>query len=126
MANETSYEQFLRRYESLKALYFSPKSNPQYDEEGEELPSAFMSKVQITRIFLEEMKCHVPSHRQDPPRFLDGKIGPTFAELAAQQQAKAAPSNAAPVHRDVAAELEAARVVAASQDPVPEFSEPTA
>jgi hypothetical protein len=84
MSNSASYEQFLNRYESLKALYFSPKSNPRYDEEGEEIPSAFMTKTQITRIFLEEMKCHVPTHRQDPPKFLDGKVGPSLAEVMAR------------------------------------------
>lgn len=91
MSESASYEQFLKRYESLKALYFSPKSNPQFDSDGEELPSAFMSKTQITRVFLEEMKCHVPSHRQDPPKFLDGRVGPSWAELAARNQEAAIP-----------------------------------
>jgi hypothetical protein len=86
-----SYEQFLRRYEDLKALYFSPKSNPQYDDDGEELPSSYMSKVQITKIFLEEMRVQVPSHRQDPPRFLDGRVGPSMAEIAAMKATPVAP-----------------------------------
>jgi len=77
-----SYESFLRRYNDLKKLYFSPKSNPQFDEEGDEVPSAHMSKAQICRVFLEEMRVNVPTHRQDPPRFLDGRVGPNFVETA--------------------------------------------
>jgi uncharacterized protein (DUF1800 family) len=122
MANETSYEQFLKRYESLKALYFSPKSNPQYDDDGEELPSAFMSKTQITRIFLEEMKCHVPSHRQDPPKFLDGRVGPTWADLMAQKQ-QAAPVPTEPVAYGEAERREAEKLIAASQGAVPPLPE---
>lgn len=64
------YEQFLRRYEELKRLYFSPKSDPRYDSDGEELPSAFLQKDQIVRIFTQEMRVAVPTSVIDPPRFL--------------------------------------------------------
>jgi hypothetical protein len=78
MADHADYSQFLARYNNLKALYFSPKSNPQYDDEGGEVPSAFMSKSQICKLFLEEMRVQVPSHRLDPPKFLDGTVGPAY------------------------------------------------
>jgi hypothetical protein len=71
MAQQVDYDAFVKRYEELKALYFSPKSNPKYDEDGEEIPSPFMAKDQIVKIFLEQMRVHVPTHRQDKPRFLD-------------------------------------------------------
>lgn len=77
---QASYDQFLARYNNLKALYFSPRSNPQYDEDGEEIPSPFMGKSQICKIFLEEMRVQVPSHRQDPPTFLDGRVGPSSVD----------------------------------------------
>lgn len=75
---EASYEQFLKRYEELKGLFFSPKSLPQYDDDNEEIPSPYMTRTQIMRIFTEEMRVIPPQHRQDPPKFLDGSVGPAY------------------------------------------------
>lgn len=75
-AMQGSYEMFLRRYEELKALYFSPRSLPQFDDDGEEIPTPYMKRDQIIKIFMDEMKVQPPTHRQDPPRFLDGSPTP--------------------------------------------------
>jgi hypothetical protein len=76
------YELFLKRYEQLKALYFSPLAMRQpVDEEGEPIPSCFMSQAQIANTFLTELKVQVPVHRQDPPRFLDGTVGPSLSQV---------------------------------------------
>lgn len=64
------YEAFVRRYEMLKRLYFSRASDPQYDEDGQELPSAALNKQQIVDIFLKQMKVHVPRTPQDQISFL--------------------------------------------------------
>lgn len=75
-ARNVDYDIFLRRYEELKRLYFSPKSDPRYDSDGEEIPSAFLQKDQIVRIFTQEMRVAVPTSVTDQPRFLMNASSP--------------------------------------------------
>lgn len=63
-------EQLVKRYETLKRLYFSHLSDPQYDEDGEEVPSAYPTKAQIVEIFMKQMGVHVPRSPTDPISFL--------------------------------------------------------
>lgn len=46
------------RYELLKKQYFSSAANPQYDEEGEELPNAISRSYIIAQF--EQMGCQLP------------------------------------------------------------------
>jgi hypothetical protein len=70
------YELFVRRYEELKKLYFSPKSDPKFDSDGQEMPSAYLTKSQIVEILTKQMRVSVPTHRQDPIRFLQTQDAP--------------------------------------------------
>lgn len=67
---EGNYEQLVKRYETLKKLYFSHLSDPRYDEDGEELPSPYPTKSQIVEMFMKQMGVHVPRSPTDPITFL--------------------------------------------------------
>lgn len=71
--NKVGFSVFVDRYESLKRQYFSPRSNPQF-EDGEEVPSAFPSKSQIVAILQNELKVQPPySPTERVIRFIDGQ-----------------------------------------------------
>lgn len=88
-SRSASYEHFLARYERLKADYFSPKSQRvEVDEEGEPIPSCHMDQSQIAKAFREELYVQVPQHRTDPPKFLDGTVGPGYVAPRTQAPPK--------------------------------------
>ena len=89
MANEmkADFRLFVKRYHDLKNQFFSPRSNPTF-EDGQEVPSAFPSKSQIAEVFLKQMQVNIPHTVGDTViRFLDGR---TFDYGAANGQANVA------------------------------------
>jgi hypothetical protein len=59
------YSQFEQRYLHLRKLFFSPLSESQYDDEGEEIPSAHPNKGAIIEMFMK-MGVQVPHHPEFP------------------------------------------------------------
>lgn len=65
----SGYDAMLKRYEQLKRWYFSPLSNKQYDEEGQELPNTVPGKHQIVQMF-ETMGVELPTSPNDEMRVI--------------------------------------------------------
>lgn len=63
--SQADQEHMQRRYEQLKRWYFSPLSNKQYDEDGQELPGTIPNKSQIVQMF-ETMGVELPTSPNDP------------------------------------------------------------
>lgn len=68
MSDGVTVNEFIRRFEMLKKQYFAP-SKVEYDDDGQEIPSAFMSKAQIVEIFEKSMNLELPMHPAEPPIF---------------------------------------------------------
>lgn len=56
--SDVAYEQMQKRYRRLCHMYFNPKP-PQYDEDGELIPSTEPTRSQIVQMF-EQMGVELP------------------------------------------------------------------
>jgi hypothetical protein len=69
-AMQTEFGDFVRRFNNLKKIWFSPQMNPQVDPDtGEEIPSA-MDRKTLVGIF-QNMGLIPPAARKEGPRFMD-------------------------------------------------------